>query len=47
LLEGWSAIAKWTGVWLGTVLELAEVHPTARYVVLRCADIMEESDEPY
>jgi DMSO/TMAO reductase YedYZ molybdopterin-dependent catalytic subunit len=46
-VEGWSAIAKWTGVRLGTVLELTGVRPTARYVVLRCADIMEESDEPY
>jgi len=46
-VEGWSAIAKWTGVRLGTVLDLARVRPTARYVVLRCADVMEESDEPY
>jgi len=46
-VEGWSAIAKWTGVRLGTVLDLAGVRPTARYVVLRCADIMEEPDESY
>jgi DMSO/TMAO reductase YedYZ molybdopterin-dependent catalytic subunit len=46
-VEGWSAIAKWTGVRLGTVLDLAGVRPGARYVVLRCADLMEESDEPY
>jgi DMSO/TMAO reductase YedYZ molybdopterin-dependent catalytic subunit len=46
-VEGWSAIAKWTGVRLGTVLDRVGVLPTARYVVFRCADIMEESDEPY
>ena len=46
-VEGWSAIAKWTGVRLGTVLDLAGVRPTARYVVLRCADLMAGSGEGY
>jgi DMSO/TMAO reductase YedYZ molybdopterin-dependent catalytic subunit len=46
-VEGWSAIAKWTGVRLATVLDLARVRPNARYVVLRCADTMDESGAPY
>ena len=45
-VEGWSAIGKWTGVPLGTVL--AQVRPTsaARYVVFRCADPMGDGDTP-
>jgi DMSO/TMAO reductase YedYZ molybdopterin-dependent catalytic subunit len=31
--EGWSAIAKWTGVPLGAVLDAAGILPTARFVV--------------
>ena len=31
--EGWSYIAEWTGVPLSHVLDLAGVHPEARYVV--------------
>jgi len=37
-VEGWSAIGKWTGVPLGSVLKLAKVLPQARYVVFHCAD---------
>jgi DMSO/TMAO reductase YedYZ molybdopterin-dependent catalytic subunit len=37
-VEGWSAIGKWTGVPLSSVLKLAQVLPHARYVVFRCAD---------
>ena len=39
-VEGWSAIGKWTGVQLSTVL--AEVRPraNARYAVFHCADNM-------
>jgi DMSO/TMAO reductase YedYZ molybdopterin-dependent catalytic subunit len=37
-VEGWSAIGKWTGVPLGSVLNLAQVQPQARYVVFHCAD---------
>lgn len=37
-VEGWSAIAKWTGVPLKLVLDRAGISPRARYVVLHCAD---------
>jgi DMSO/TMAO reductase YedYZ molybdopterin-dependent catalytic subunit len=37
-VEGWSAIGKWTGVTLSTVLNLAQLRPETRYVVLHCAD---------
>jgi DMSO/TMAO reductase YedYZ molybdopterin-dependent catalytic subunit len=32
---------------LGTLLDAAGVRPEARYVVIRCADTMEGSGEPY
>ncbi|MCW6513248.1 molybdopterin-binding protein, partial [Lichenifustis flavocetrariae] len=37
-VEGWSAIGQWTGVPLRLLLEQARLLPSARYVVLRCAD---------
>src|SRR6266702_855780 len=37
-VEGWSAIGKWTGVPLSSVLKLAQLLPHARYVVFHCAD---------
>lgn len=37
-VEGWSAIAEWTGPQLSAILDLAGLAPDARYVVLRCAD---------
>ncbi|SES29924.1 Oxidoreductase molybdopterin binding domain-containing protein [Tranquillimonas rosea] len=37
-VEGWSAIGKWTGVPLGTVLDSVRLRPEARYIVFRCAD---------
>lgn len=37
-VEGWSAIGKWQGPQLGTVLALAGLQPSARYVVFHCAD---------
>ena len=37
-VEGWSAIGKWTGVQLGSILKIAQVLPQARYVVFHCAD---------
>lgn len=40
-VEGWSCIAKWTGVPLSLVLDQAKVRPTARYVVFRCLDTIE------
>jgi DMSO/TMAO reductase YedYZ molybdopterin-dependent catalytic subunit len=37
-VEGWSAIAKWTGVPMKLLLDRAGLAPNARYVVLHCAD---------
>ncbi len=37
-VEGWSAIGKWTGVPLATLLDEAQLSPDARYIVFRCAD---------
>jgi DMSO/TMAO reductase YedYZ molybdopterin-dependent catalytic subunit len=45
-VEGWSAIGKWTGVPLSSVLSLAQPLSHARYVVFHCADAL-EADEPY
>jgi DMSO/TMAO reductase YedYZ molybdopterin-dependent catalytic subunit len=42
-VEGWSAIAGWTGVQLGRVLRIAGLKPTAKYVVFHCADDLEPS----
>lgn len=43
-VEGWSAIAKWTGVPLARMLDLAAPLPQARFVVFHCADPMDGSD---
>jgi DMSO/TMAO reductase YedYZ molybdopterin-dependent catalytic subunit len=37
-VEGWSAIGKWTGVPLSTLLSQVTLLPAARYLVLHCAD---------
>lgn len=37
-VEGWSAIGKWAGVPLATVLAMAKPQANARYVVFRCFD---------
>lgn len=37
-VEGWSAIAKWTGVPLKLLLDRAAVSPQARFIVFHCAD---------
>lgn len=42
-VEGWSCIAKWTGVPLGHVLGLAHPLPAARFVVFHCFDAIERS----
>jgi Sulfite oxidase and related enzymes len=39
-VEGWSAIAQWTGTPLALVLAAAKPKETARYVVFYCADNM-------
>ena len=41
--RGWTAIAEWTGVQLGRVLEAARIRPEARYVVMRCYDRLWDS----
>lgn len=38
-VEGWSAIGKWHGPLLGSLLKLAGVRDSARYVVFTCADL--------
>jgi DMSO/TMAO reductase YedYZ molybdopterin-dependent catalytic subunit len=42
-VEGWSSIGKWTGARLGPLLDRARLKPNARYVVLYCADTLEET----
>lgn len=39
-VEGWSAIGEWTGPQLSSILGIAGVRPEARYIVFRCADIL-------
>jgi DMSO/TMAO reductase YedYZ molybdopterin-dependent catalytic subunit len=46
-VEGWSAIAKWTGARMSALLDQVGVRPEARYAVIRCADVMEGSGQPY
>ena len=40
-VEGWSAIGQWTGPQLKTILDMAKLKPEARYIVFRCADMLE------
>lgn len=42
-VEGWSCIAKWTGVPLSLILDQAKVKPEARFVVFYCMDTIERS----
>jgi DMSO/TMAO reductase YedYZ molybdopterin-dependent catalytic subunit len=42
-VEGWSCIAKWQGVPLGSVLTRAGPRLTARYAVFHCYDAIERS----
>lgn len=44
-VEGWSAIGKWQGPQLSSVLAQAGLLPAARYVVFHCADRLD--DKPY
>lgn len=37
-VEGWSAIGKWTGVQLGSLLKQVELRSNARFIVFHCAD---------
>ncbi|MCQ0987324.1 molybdopterin-dependent oxidoreductase [Jiella marina] len=42
-VEGWSCIAKWTGVPLSTVLDHVSPKPAARFVVFDCFDTMQRN----
>lgn len=42
-VEGWSAIGKWTGVPLMSLLNRTGVKPSACYVVFHCADELERT----
>jgi len=42
-VEGWSCIGKWTGVPLSHILERAALKPGAEYIVLYCADSLDEA----
>jgi DMSO/TMAO reductase YedYZ molybdopterin-dependent catalytic subunit len=44
-VEGWSAIGKWHGVPLSTILDAAGLGERARYIVFHCADRF--GDKPY
>jgi DMSO/TMAO reductase YedYZ molybdopterin-dependent catalytic subunit len=41
-VEGWSSIAKWTGVPLATLLDQVSVKESARFVVFECFDTIEQ-----
>ncbi|MEM1044607.1 MAG: molybdopterin-binding protein [Pseudomonadota bacterium] len=41
-VEGWSCIAEWTGVPLSVVLNAVRPLPSARFVLLRCFDTIEQ-----
>lgn len=43
-VEGWSAIAQWTGPQLSVILDMAGVSGDARFVVFRCADAFGDVD---
>ncbi len=40
-VEGWSCIAKWTGVPLSIVLDQAKPKPSARYALFQCMDVID------
>jgi DMSO/TMAO reductase YedYZ molybdopterin-dependent catalytic subunit len=42
-VEGWSCIGEWTGTPLGHLLRIVGLSPRARYIVLRCADDLDNS----
>jgi DMSO/TMAO reductase YedYZ molybdopterin-dependent catalytic subunit len=46
-VEGWSAIGKWRGVPLATVIAMAQPKTNARYVIFRCFDKDESGTEYY
>jgi DMSO/TMAO reductase YedYZ molybdopterin-dependent catalytic subunit len=45
-VEGWSAIAKWSGVRLKDILSIVQPRKDARYVVFHCMDV-DDNGAPY
>jgi DMSO/TMAO reductase YedYZ molybdopterin-dependent catalytic subunit len=45
-VEGWSAIGKWRGVPLATIVAMAQPKPAARFVVFHCFD-RDQSGQAY
>lgn len=43
-VEGWTAIAEWTGVRLETLLDEAGLKPEARYIVFHCFDALDQTE---
>lgn len=43
-VEGWSAIAEWTGPQLSRLLDMAKVREEANFLVFRCADTLNGRD---
>ena len=39
-VEGWSCIGEWTGAKFGALMDLAGLKPTAKHIVLYCADTL-------
>ncbi len=46
-VEGWSAIGKWNGVPLATVIAMAQPKPNARYCVFHCFDVDQAGQQYY
>ncbi len=44
-VEGWTAIAEWTGVRLETLLDEAGLKPQARYIVFHCFDALDQRED--
>ena len=46
-VEGWSVVAKWSGIRLGAILDLVEPRSDARYVVFHCLDKDDQGTQYY
>ena len=46
-VEGWSAIGKWKGVKLSSILEAVKPASNGRFVVFHCADAMDDGSQYY
>ena len=44
-VEGWTAIAEWTGVRLETLLDEAGLKPEARFIVFHCFDALDQRED--